>query len=87
MKLESLNNPKYSLTPEKMGQLVGGEQTCTVTGAGVASQGENPAYSADTKTTYDTGKVRAFTRYFRGDCDVVSASIWCENMCDKDLYH
>ena len=25
MKLESLNNPKYSLTPEKMGQLVGGE--------------------------------------------------------------
>jgi hypothetical protein len=25
MKLETLNNPKYSLTPEKMGQLVGGE--------------------------------------------------------------
>lgn len=26
MKLESLNSPKYSLSPEKMGQLVGGEK-------------------------------------------------------------
>lgn len=25
-KLESLNSPKYSLTPEKMGKLVGGEK-------------------------------------------------------------
>lgn len=28
-KLESLNNPKYSLTPEKMGELVGGDVCCT----------------------------------------------------------
>lgn len=26
MKFESLNNSKYSLTPEKMGQLVGGQK-------------------------------------------------------------
>ncbi|MBQ9509341.1 MAG: hypothetical protein IJR53_07995 [Bacteroidales bacterium] len=38
MKLESLNNSKYSLTPEKMGELVGGKQmqvctgSCTVNG-------------------------------------------------------
>lgn len=25
-KLEALNSPKYSLTPEKMGELVGGEK-------------------------------------------------------------
>lgn len=33
MILESLNNSKYSLTPEKMGELVGGEQCCVTTGA------------------------------------------------------
>lgn len=35
-KLESLNSPKYSLTPEKMGELVGGaiNTTCTDNGNG-----------------------------------------------------
>lgn len=34
MKLETLNNPKYSLTPEKMGQLVGGDRVASQTGGG-----------------------------------------------------
>ena len=34
MKLESLKNSKYSLTPEKMGKLVGGEVCCETTGGG-----------------------------------------------------
>ena len=33
-KLESLNSPKYSLTPEKMGELVGGAVTTTCTDNG-----------------------------------------------------
>lgn len=33
MKLESLNNSKYSLTPEKMGELVGGKQMKVCTGS------------------------------------------------------
>ena len=33
-KLESLNSPKYSLTPEKMGELVGGQQILQSTGRG-----------------------------------------------------
>ena len=31
-KLEALNNPKYSLTPEKMGELVGGAICCSASG-------------------------------------------------------
>ena len=34
MKLEALNNSKYSLTPEKMGKLVGGKQILQTTGKG-----------------------------------------------------
>ena len=51
MKLESLNNPKYSLTPEKMGELVGGKQVTESTGAGrVHYSGTNywTNYSCDT---------------------------------------
>lgn len=40
MKLESLNNSKYSLTPEKMGELVGGR----VYGSATGGSGK---YSAD----------------------------------------
>lgn len=31
MKLESLNNSKYSLTPKKMGELVGGQKVVEIT--------------------------------------------------------
>ncbi|MCR4825583.1 MAG: hypothetical protein K5882_01365 [Bacteroidales bacterium] len=46
-KLETLNSPKYSLTPEKMGKLVGGERVATQTSGGTNSQGK--AYSCDTR--------------------------------------
>jgi len=36
-KLEALNNPKYSLTPEKMGELVGGAICCEASGANAYS--------------------------------------------------
>ena len=49
-KLESLNSPKYSLTPEKMGKLVGGEILVSSTGGGTNSQGK--PYSSDTRYEY-----------------------------------
>lgn len=53
MKLESLKNGKYSLTPEKMGELVGGKQVVEQTGPGrVHYSGSNYwiIYSCDTIT-------------------------------------
>lgn len=48
MKLESLNNSKYSLTPEKMGQLVGGESIKVTSGRGRIRVGNNwVEYSSD----------------------------------------
>ena len=51
MKLESLNNSKYSLTPEKMGELVGGaiRKVCTDGGAYNSQHGWS---SADHLTYY-----------------------------------
>jgi len=41
MKLESLNNSKYSLTPEKMGELVGGQKVTTHSAGGTYKFGAN----------------------------------------------
>ena len=52
-KLETLNNPKYSLTPEKMGKLVGGKQVVVTSGPGsVHYPGSTTVtnYSEDTVT-------------------------------------
>ena len=52
-KLETLNNPKYSLTPEKMGKLVGGKQVVVSTGKGEAHYPGTSVvihYSCDTLT-------------------------------------
>lgn len=62
MKLESLNNPKYSLTPEKMGQLVGGDRVASQTGGGTSSQGK--AYSCDTR--YDLTGADQYTMVVNG---------------------
>lgn len=47
MKLESLNNPKYSLTPEKMGELVGGAAHVKTSGAN-----QQTGASADISVSY-----------------------------------
>lgn len=68
-KLETLNSPKYSLTPEKMGELVGGERVASQTGGGANSQGKS--YSCDTR--YDlTGNDR-YTVEFNGKTATVVA--------------
>lgn len=53
MKLESLNNSKYSLTPEKMGELVGGEQCCETSNPGDYSNGKFKNCSCDVILHYD----------------------------------
>jgi len=45
MKLESLNNSKYSLTPEKMGKLIGGSVCCEPSNGG--NYGSTTNYSCD----------------------------------------
>ena len=50
MKLESLNNSKYSLTPEKMGELVGGKIKTQCTAGGERSHGRDA--SADYQIDY-----------------------------------
>lgn len=47
MKLEALNNSKYSLTPEKMGKLVGGAAHVRTSGADI-----NKGTSADISVSY-----------------------------------
>lgn len=52
-KLEALNSPKYSLTPEKMGKLVGGEQVVEKSAGGsvhYTGSSEVVHYSCDTIT-------------------------------------
>ena len=56
MKLESLNSPKYSLTPEKMGELVGGAVCCTTSGAG--NYGDYSNCSCDVVFHYSGEDVR-----------------------------
>lgn len=58
MKLESLNNPKYSLTPEKMGELVGGTITRTCTGGHNEYSSTNGWNSADYVTNYSGNDVQ-----------------------------
>ena len=65
MKLESLNNPKYSLTPEKMGQLVGGEQNQTWSDGGYIYHGF--AISADYTWVDDEGNQCQQHYYGKGD--------------------
>ena len=55
-KLESLNSPKYSLTPEKMGKLVGGAITHICTGGGYTNSGKK--YSSDYCTRYSDKDVK-----------------------------
>lgn len=55
MKLESLNNSKYSLTPEKMGQLVGGEQCCEPSGPG--DYGNQKNCSCDAVIHFDENEI------------------------------
>lgn len=72
-KLESLNSPKYSLTPEKMGELVGGDIIESSTGSGVNSQGKK--YSSDTRYDYTGSDIQregnvltvAYTRFHYSD--------------------
>lgn len=66
MKLESLNNSKYSLTPEKMGQLVGGERIYVSTSAcyikGVKNSGDIVSYAneRDQANKIESGPLYAF---------------------------
>ena len=61
MKLESLNNPKYSLTPEKMGELVGGEAHSECSSGGYEYLGYT--ISADYVTYNEDGEVTTNERY------------------------
>jgi hypothetical protein len=69
MKLETLNNSKYSLTPEKMGELVGGERVMSQTGSGNNSQGK--PYSCDTR--YDLTGDDQYTVEWNGKTATVIA--------------
>lgn len=77
MKFESLNNSKYSLTPEKMGQLVGGKIETQVTGAG-------KTYSSEawvSRSGYDACAGNAVlyeSEQFSGENDKAAANNWCE---------
>ncbi len=75
MKLESLNNSKYSLTPEKMGKLVGGRIYGNVTGP-------SGKYSSDAQVTrtngddYRTGKDEYQLVGATGTTDVAACERW-----------
>lgn len=79
MKLESLNNPKYSLTPEKMGELVGGRVYGQTTG------GDGKTYSADawvSLTNEDSnrnGNIVSVNATFSVGDDTVNAEKWLNN--------
>lgn len=76
MKLESLNNSKYSLTPEKMGELVGGSISTYTTGGG-------KRYSADAVVQRSGADARAWnavlyeSEVFSGSEDTTAAKNWC----------
>jgi len=83
MKLESLNNSKYSLTPEKMGELVGGEKVVICTGPGKNHyiNGNTIEYSAD-KVTYANhndyaNNIVESDKLYYGDNDCVQAGCPC----------
>lgn len=79
MKLESLNNSKYSLTPEKMGQLVGGERIYVSTSAcyikGVKNSGDIVSYAneRDQANKIESGPLYAFAG--QGDTDRLNAKL------------
>lgn len=81
MKLESLNNSKYSLTPEKMGELVGGEKVIVCSGTGhikFAATGEVWTYTAD-RTVYASQQdynhhMAQSEQMFAGDNDCAKAA-------------
>ena len=72
-KLEALNSPKYSLTPEKMGELVGGDILVSSTEGGVTSQGKS--FTSDTRYDYTGSDIQregnvltvAYTRFHFSD--------------------
>ena len=79
MKFESLNNSKYSLTPEKMGKLVGGERIYVSTSAcyikGVKNSGDIASYANqhDKDNNIESGPLYAFDG--QGDTDRLNAKL------------
>lgn len=80
MKLESLNNPKYSLTPEKMGQLVEGRIYGDVTGP----CGQYSADAQVTRTNGDDLRTGKYSYELVGATGANDATI-CENWLNRQL--
>ena len=75
-KLESLNSPKYSLTPEKMGKLVGGAITTQTTGPG--KNYSSDAWVSRTGRDACAGNAVLYeSQTFSGENDVAVANSWC----------
>ena len=76
MKLEALNNSKYSLTPEKMGELVGGAITTQTTGGGKGYSSD--AWVSRSGNDACAGNAVIYDEVtFSGSEDDTAAKDWC----------